>query len=163
MTGPTLFPHSDHDHHACESGAIARAEAICALKGQRLTPLRRQVLDVLLASHHPLGAYEIIDALARQNRRPAPMSVYRVLDFLREVGLVHRIESRNAFLACVHGHGDHATTVFFICDRCGNAGEAVLPGVSRSLEANARNAGFTPRAAVVEVSGTCADCARPAK
>lgn len=132
---------------------------ICAQKGQKLTPLRRQVLDVLLASHHPLGAYEIIEGIARHDKRPAPMTVYRVLDFLREVGLVHRIESRNAFLACVHQHGDHATTVFFICDNCGEAGEAVLPGVSRSIEANARNAGFTPRAAIVEVSGVCASCA----
>lgn len=162
MTVQPIFPTSGHDHDACESHAIARAEAACAKKGQRLTPLRRQVLEVLLESHHPLGAYEIIEGVAGRHKRPAPMTVYRVLDFLREIGLVHRIESRNAFLACVHQHGDRATTVFFICDTCGEAGEAVLPGVSDSLEASARGAGFTPRAAMVEVSGTCARCAAKA-
>lgn len=162
MTVQPIFLDADHDHHACESDAIARAEAICRAKGQRLTPLRRQVLETLLASHHPLGAYEVIEGIAARHKRPAPMTVYRALDFLREVGLVHRIESRNAFLACVHKHAEHATTVFFICEKCGEAGEAVLAGVGRSLETHARNAGFTPHAAVVEVSGICKNCATKA-
>ena len=65
--------------------------------------MRRQVLEALLASHKPLGAYEIMDRLGSK-RRPAPISVYRALDFWRENGLVHRIESRNSFVACVHSH-----------------------------------------------------------
>jgi Fe2+ or Zn2+ uptake regulation protein len=79
---------------------MAIAEALCAERGQRLTPIRRKVLGVLLGSHNPLGAYEIIDRLAPKGPRPAPITAYRALDFLRENGLVHRIESRNAFVAC---------------------------------------------------------------
>ena len=98
------FPSPDHDHERCASDAIAHAEAICAARRERLTPIRRHVLEALLASHKPLGAYEIIDRLAARGARPAPITIYRALDFLREKGLVHRIESRNAFIACVHNH-----------------------------------------------------------
>ena len=98
------FPAPDHDHDRCSSDAMAIAEALCVERGQRLTPIRRKVLDVLLGSHKPLGAYEIIDRLAPKGPRPAPITAYRALDFLRENGLVHRIESRNAFIACVHNH-----------------------------------------------------------
>ena len=99
------------------------AEEFCAARGQRLTPMRRQVLQALLASHKPLGAYEIIERLA-QGGRLAPITVYRALDFLRENGLVHRIESRNAFVACVHHHAGGDPVVFLICERCGTVGEA---------------------------------------
>ena len=77
---------------------------VCAQRGQRLTPIRRKVLAALLDSHRPLGAYEIIERLALEGPRPAPITAYRALEFLRENGLVHRIESRNAFVACVHNH-----------------------------------------------------------
>ncbi len=97
-----VFPAPDHDHGRCAEDAFAHAERICAARGQKFTPIRRQVLGALLASHRPLGAYEVIDALARTMPRPAPITVYRALDFLMENGLVHRIESRNAFLACAH-------------------------------------------------------------
>ena len=98
------FPTPGHDHERCASDAIAHAEAICAARKERLTPIRRRVLEALLASHQPLGAYELIDRLAVRGARPAPITIYRALDFLREQGLVHRIESRNAFIACVQNH-----------------------------------------------------------
>src|ERR1700723_2899363 len=69
-----VFPAPDHDHQRCASAAIAHAEAYCAARAQRLTPIRRQVLEALLASHKPLGAYEIIDHLAGDTR-PGPITV----------------------------------------------------------------------------------------
>ena len=98
---------------------MAVAEALCAERGQRLTPIRRRVLGALLASHKPLGAYEIIDRMAPRGPRPAPITAYRALEFLRQNGLVHRIESRNAFIACVHNHAAGALVVFLICERFG--------------------------------------------
>ncbi|MGB6320354.1 MAG: transcriptional repressor, partial [Xanthobacteraceae bacterium] len=80
-TAHAIFPSPDHDHERCASAAIAHAEAQCAARAQRLTPMRRQVLQALLSSHKPLGAYEIIDRLA-QRSRPAPITIYRALDFL---------------------------------------------------------------------------------
>jgi len=81
------FPTPGHDHDRCASDAIAHAEAICAARKERLTPIRRRVLEALLASHAPLGAYELIDRLAARAARPAPITIYRALDFLREQGL----------------------------------------------------------------------------
>jgi Fur family zinc uptake transcriptional regulator len=155
--GPT-FPAPDHDHDRCSSDAMAVAEALCAERGQRLTPIRRKVLAVLLGSHNPLGAYEIIDRLAPKGPRPAPITAYRALDFLRENGLVHRIESRNAFIACVHNHAAGALVVFLICERCGAVGEASSPEVATTLAAAARAAGFTPKSPVLEISGVCTHC-----
>ncbi|MEX0753247.1 MAG: transcriptional repressor [Xanthobacteraceae bacterium] len=157
-TASTLFPAPGHDHDRCSSEAMVQAEAICAARGQRLTPIRRQVLQALLASHKPLGAYEIIDLLAAGGGRPAPITVYRALDFLRENGLVHRIESRNAFVACIHNHETGALVVFLICEKCGAVGEALSAAAAESLRSAARSAGFTPKTPVIEIAGICAHC-----
>ena len=157
---PAVFPSPDHDHGRCSADAMAHAEALCAARGQRLTPIRRQVLETLAGSHKTLGAYEIMDRMAAQGPRPAPITVYRALDFLLDNGLVHRIESRNAFLACI---GDHhaagtGTTVFLICERCGAVGESSSAAVAETLAAAARAAGFIPKGRVIEVTGICAHC-----
>src|SRR6516225_6326205 len=115
---PAVFPPPDHDHDRCSSDAMAVAEALCAQRGQRLTPIRRKVLAALLGSHKPLGAYEIIDRLALKGPRLASITAYRALEFLRENGLVHRIESRHAFIACVHNHAASALVLFLIRARC---------------------------------------------
>jgi Fur family zinc uptake transcriptional regulator len=90
--------------------------------------------------------------------RPAPITVYRALDFLMENGLVHRIESRNAFLACAHDHDETSMVAFLICDRCGSVGEIPAAPVAQSLNAAARATGFAPKLSVVEIAGTCAHC-----
>ena len=141
---------------------MAVAEALCHERGQRLTPIRRNVLATLLASHKPLGAYEIIDRLALKGPRPAPITAYRALEFLRENGLVHRIESRNAYLACAHDHDAAAAVAFLICDRCGSVGEIPAAPVAQSLGAAARASGFAPKLSVVEITGTCAHCQKAA-
>ncbi len=156
------FPAPDHDHDRCTADGIAHAERICAARAQKFTPIRRQVLQALLASHRPLGAYEIIDALAGATARPAPITVYRALDFLMANGLVHRIESRNAYLACAHDHDAAAMVAFLICDRCGSVGEIPAAPVAQSLNIAARATGFAPKLSVVEITGTCAHCQKAA-
>ena len=120
-----VFPAPDHDHARCSADALQACRgAVRRSAAQRLTPTRRQVLEVLLSSHKPLGAYEIIERAAAARHAPAPITIYRALDFLLEQGLVHRIESRNAFIACVHRHATGDIVVFLICERCGEVGEA---------------------------------------
>jgi Fur family zinc uptake transcriptional regulator len=152
-----VFHSPNHDHGRCTADALAHAEALCAKRAQRLTPIRRQVLEALLTSHKPLGAYEIIER-ATKGARPAPITIYRALNFLRAQGLVHRIESRNAFMACVNNHANEDLVVFLICERCGEVGEAPAAAVADDLKAAARAAGFTPKAPVIEISGLCANC-----
>ena len=152
------FPAPDHDHGRCAADAIAHAEQVCRQRSQKFTPIRRLVLKALLSSHRPLGAYEVIEELAKSMPRPAPITVYRALDFLIENGLVHRIESRNAFLACAHDHDEAAMVAFLICERCGLVGEIPAAPVAQSLTASARATGFAPNMSVVEITGVCAHC-----
>ena len=137
---------------------MAVAEARCLERGQRLTPIRRDVLGALLASHQPIGAYEIMERVAPKGPRPAPITVYRALEFLRDQGLVHRIESRNSFVACVHTHAAGDLVVFLICERCGVVGEASSAQVASTLQSAARAAGFTPKSPVIEITGICTHC-----
>jgi Fur family zinc uptake transcriptional regulator len=156
------FPPPDHDHDRCAADAITHAERVCRERGQKFTPIRRQVLQALLSSHRPLGAYEVIDELAKTMPRPAPITVYRALDFLMTNGLVHRIESRNAYLACAHDHDQASLVAFLICERCGSVGEIPALPVAQSLSAAARASGFAPKLSVVEITGTCAHCLKAA-
>lgn len=158
----SVFPAPNHDHSQCATAAISHAERVCGERGQKFTPIRRQVLQALLASHRPLGAYEIIEELAGLMARPAPITIYRALDFLMENGLVHRIESRNAFLACAHHHDATAVVAFLICDCCGSVGEIPAAGLAKSFDEAARGTGFAPKLSVVEITGTCGHCQRAA-
>src|ERR1700747_2134269 len=76
-----------HDHRQCVHDALAQAETLCGQRGARLTPLRERSCP----SHQPLGAYELLDKLTEDGRKPAPPTVYRALEFLLEQGLIHRI------------------------------------------------------------------------
>ncbi len=153
-----VFPTPDHDHGRCAADAIAHAEQVCEGRAQKLTPIRRAVLEALLSSHRPLGAYEVIDQLAARRARPAPITIYRALEFLMANGLVHRIESRNAYLACAHDHDAASMVAFLICERCGSVGEIVAGAATQSLNDAARRTGFAPKLSVVEITGICAHC-----
>ncbi len=138
--------------------SLVRAERLCHRRGARLTLQRRRVLEILCRSDRPLGAYEILDRLQRQVPGARPPTVYRALTFLQEQGLVHRIESLNAFLGCLHPEHPHLGQ-FLICRRCGRVEELEDAGVERDLGRLARAWGFRPDARVVELLGRCADCA----
>ena len=157
------FPAPDHDHGRCAEDAFSHAERVCTGRRQKFTPIRRQVLGALLASHRPLGAYEVIEQLAKDMPRPAPITVYRALDFLMENGLVHRIESRNAFLACAHNHDETAVVAFLICEACGSVGEIPSAALAQTFNEAARSTGFLPKLSVVEITGTCTHCRKAAR
>jgi len=160
--GAAGFPAPGHDHAACRDTAIARAEGLCARRGARLTPQRREVLDLLLSAHRALGAYEIMDAIDWEGRKPAPVVVYRALDFLMELGLVHRLASLNAYVACGHGGDGHETaegTRFLICTECRTVAEITGPGIAEAVQNEAARTGFAVEQMMIEVSGTCPHCA----
>jgi Fur family zinc uptake transcriptional regulator len=125
-----------------------------------LTPGRRRILDILAREGRPLGAYEMIDRVALDTgKRPAPISIYRALDFLLENNLVHRLASCNSYLACAHAHAARDPIVFLICETCGDVVEATSEPIQRSLADLAREARFAPRAQVLELAGVCRSCA----
>jgi Fur family zinc uptake transcriptional regulator len=139
---------------------LSHAEELCRKGGVKLTASRRRVLEILAAEGRPLGAYDLIERVAETTaKRPAPISIYRALDFLLENGLIHRLASRNAYLACGHGHALQETVVFLICDTCGSVVEATSDALSRDLFQLADKAKFAPRVQVMEIAGHCRRCA----
>jgi Fur family transcriptional regulator, zinc uptake regulator len=153
----SLFLEPDHDHDLCAADLMARAERACMRHQARLTNLRREVLGAVGESHRAVGAYEIIERLARTGARPAPISIYRALEFLSDLGLVHRIESRNAFIACNRLH-EAGRAVLMVCEHCGTVGEVEAASVFDRLDVLATDKGFQTRRVVIELSGRCAPC-----
>jgi Fur family zinc uptake transcriptional regulator len=148
-----------HDHSHCVSTALTKAEQRCEQNAAQLTPLRRQVLELILNVHQPVGAYDLLEQLAqRTQKRVAPPTVYRALEFLVEMGLVHRIASLNAYLACSNGDR-HGEAVFFICRSCRNALEINSDAISAAIASTASKARFAAEQQTVEVLGTCPQCA----
>lgn len=114
------------------------------------------VLDFLLAHGRPASAYRILDAL-RPRGIAAPPTVYRALDRLLARGLVHRVESLNAFVACAQpDHGED--NGFAICGDCGRVAEFSGRAVHRALGAIAAAQGFELAHATIELAGRCAAC-----
>ena len=151
------FPNPAHDHAACIDEALREAQRICVEKGRKLTPLRRRVLELIWRGHAPVTAYGLLDLLVREGHRARAPTVYRSLDFLLENGLVHRVESMNAYIGCNQPRNRHRTG-FFICERCGDTAELADPSLERSIDRRAGRLGFTVRASVIEISGVCANC-----
>jgi Fur family zinc uptake transcriptional regulator len=152
------FPDPQHDHHYCTSELLGRAQRMCERRGAKLTRQRRDVLACVARSHAAVGAYEVIDRMADHGPRPAPITVYRALDFLEAHGLVHKIESRNAYVACSHAHEDEPAALL-ICEGCGTVAELAARDAFAELKKRASRQGFRPARMVVEVAGRCARCA----
>lgn len=152
------MPQSNHNHAQCTAELISRAEKTCAKRGTRLTEQRKDVLTSVAESHSAVGAYEIIERMANGGSRPAPITIYRALDFLLEHDLVHKIESRNAYVACSSVHANNQPTLL-VCDQCGIVDEVIEPITIASLEKTAATKAFTVSKTVIELSGICNQCA----
>ncbi len=147
-----------HDHRRCIAAALSAAEMHCKAAGLNFTPVRRQVLEILLRRHRAFGAYEILDELREAGFGSQPPVVYRALEFLVAQGFAHRIERLNAFVACAH-LGEVHSPAFLICRACGQVAEACASPERAPVEAAAREAGFRVERMLIEAEGTCAACA----
>ncbi len=136
---------------------LAQADALCRRRGVRMTEQRRRVFEILSDLGRPAGAYEVLDHLRRAVPGAAPPTVYRALEFLLAQGLVHRLESLNAYVSCHHPGAPHRSQ-FLICRACGEVRELEDGAVDLSLGALLAAEGFTPERRIVEVTGRCARC-----
>ncbi len=143
----------DHDR----AHVLAEAEAFCQQRGGRLTRGRRTVLDLLLQAPRPLTAYEVLDLLRPNDTSATPASVYRSLDFLLEHGLVHRLETTRAYVACGHPDHPHAGQ-FLICRRCGTVVETEDARVTAATDQLGQRLGFVLDQRTVELTGVCGSC-----
>lgn len=148
-------------NHSTQPSALAEklltAESLCAQRGKRLTPIRRKVLEILLAQHRSVKAYELLDLIRAVQPGAAPPTVYRALDFLVDEGLVHRLDAINAWTACLDAAGaPHDLLV--VCTECGAVAELSDPALSRQLANKVANAGFALSDHETELRGLCAKC-----
>lgn len=151
------FTQGKHQHSACIKAALAVAESACRERGNRLTPIRRRVLELVWGGHEPVKAYDVLQRLQKERKRAAPPTVYRALDFLLQQGFVHRIESLNAYIGCGKpGHVDGGQ--FLICEKCGEVAELHDPELSSMISKKAGQLGFSIHNQVVELKGYCAEC-----
>jgi len=136
--------------------ALEQAEQLTRDRGQKLTPIRRKVLRLLLESDEPSKAYDLLGNLDGEGAAKPP-TVYRALDFLQTAGLAHKIESLNAYVACGHPSHSHSA-VFLICDSCGGAEELHAASTAAAVKAETSAAGFKISHATIEARGTCRTC-----
>lgn len=95
-------------HKTCIKSALKHAEDICVQSGVRLTKQRKQVLELIWQNHKSHKAYDILEKMAALDKSAKPPTVYRALDFLQEQGLVHKIQSLNAYVGCPHPDQNHS-------------------------------------------------------
>ncbi|MBX2806736.1 MAG: transcriptional repressor [Hyphomicrobiales bacterium] len=153
-----LFPTLEHDHNCCVDMAVGKAREICRDKSVKLTPLREAVFRVLLSSHKALGAYDIIESLKSEGREVAPISAYRIIEVLVDTGLVHRLESKNAYFACLSEHDDERSLLILICEGCARVAEADAHEAGKVIADLTRSSGFRVNNTVLEIHGYCAEC-----
>jgi Fur family zinc uptake transcriptional regulator len=143
---------AQHDHMSLQSAA-----EFCRRVGARLTRLRQNVLMLVLAAERPLTAYEILDLLRPKDPSATPAGVYRSLDFLTELGLVHRIDSAKSFIACAMPDHAHPSQML-VCRRCGTVVETEDPQVAQATESLGRRLGFALDRNTIEFVGLCPSC-----
>jgi len=146
-----------HDHKGCMNDALKTAEKVCVEKGVRLTALRKRILEIICTSHKAVGAYALLDIFKQEDPKAKPVTIYRALDFLMDAGLVHKIESLNAYIACMQAGNQHKTAIL-ICDECSNAYEIEASSFYEGLFQASKEQNFSPDYLIVELHGRCAKC-----
>ncbi|MCZ4273936.1 Fur family transcriptional regulator [Maritalea porphyrae] len=125
----------------------------------KLTKNQSLVFDKLSAAPGPLSAYDLLDQLRDQGLK-APLQIYRALEKLQEIDLVHRLESMNSFVACAQPncHAKTGLVAFAICEKCGVVSEFSDEVVQTRLAAWADERSFTTTKTSLEIRGLCQGC-----
>ena len=153
----TLPASAKHDHAKCVSSALGTAEQLCIVRGVQLTPIRLQVLELIWESHKAVKAYELLDRIKPLKQDAKPATIYRALDFLIEQGLIHRIESLNAFIGCNSSAEQHEQ-LLLICEQCHEVEERPAIEVMKALSEEIEQAGFIGHSKAIEIKGICGKC-----
>jgi len=123
---------------------------------QQMTAPRRRVLELLLTSGRPVKAYDLVAAYHAVGRVAKPATIYRALEVLTGLGLVHRLASSKCYVACTLGVAAHPAA-FLICDCCGSCREISAPETT-SLTASANRLGYSVDRITIEAAGRCSAC-----
>ena len=151
-----------HDHQLHEGDSLtAAARERLTREGEQWTDMRAAVFEALAGFEKPASAYDVAEQVSKaQGRRVAANSVYRILDLFVGANLARRVESANAYVANQHPACLH-DCIFLICDSCGQAVHIDDDSLTKGVRDAAKGAGFSAPRPVIEVRGTCGDCADP--
>jgi Fur family zinc uptake transcriptional regulator len=148
---------SHHNHQKCQTSAVAQARSLCEKEGVRFTKLREHVFALIWQSHKPITAYQLLDQIKDGDFSATPPTVYRTLDFLLEQGLIHRINSLNAFIGCCQP-GNRHTGTFIICEECEQAEEVTNEDINKVIKSVSAQHHFEMKRYVTEIYGLCPQC-----
>jgi Fur family zinc uptake transcriptional regulator len=127
--------------------------------GRLLTDNQLSIFQLIVDAKRPVGAYQLLAMLALRRSKVTPPTVYRALNVLTQRGLVHRLESLNAYVACSGPEHAHCSQ-FLICTQCGVTQELTETALPEALAQLAYNAGFAVHQHIIEIHGRCKVCAR---
>ena len=128
------------------------------LESSNLTKNQQTVLNILEKSTEPLKAYAILFDIQKKGIK-SPLQVYRALDKLIEIGKVHKIESRNSYIACKHeGCNSKTSTAFLICEKCDKVTELKRNNLLSYFSKQAEKDNFQYRKHNLEIYGLCNNC-----
>ena len=129
-----------------------------ALSTNKLTNNQQTVLDLLEQSKEPLKAYAILFDIQKKGIK-SPLQVYRALDKLIEIGKVHKIESRNSYVACTHeGCNAKTSTSFLICESCDKVTELTGNNLFTYFSKQSEKNNFQYKKHSLEIYGLCENC-----
>ena len=127
-------------------------------KQEHLSKNQKIVLDMIEKSNQPMKAYSILFNVQKKGIK-APLQVYRALDKLVEIGKIHKIESRNAFIACQNSSCQVSkATAFSICESCEKVTEINNSSLSKYLSNFKDKAGMKYSKYNLEFFGLCKKC-----
>ena len=141
---------------------IDHAEQHCKAHGSRLTDKRKQILSSLVRSEKALSAYDLIDIYKQEVGDAMPaMSMYRILQFLEDEYLVHKLSLANKYVACAHISCDHTHSIpqFLICGECNKVEEISIPkSTIDALQRTVEQRNFRLISPQIEMNCVCNDC-----
>ncbi|MDK2778274.1 MAG: transcriptional repressor [Pseudomonadota bacterium] len=123
-----------------------------------LTINQKRVLCALEKAARPMGAYALLEQLSSEGFR-APVQVYRALNRLTEYGLVHRLETLNAYICCTgQQRRANEVTAYAICQCCGHTEEVDATELNDSIRGRMKSRAFSISRTTIEIFGRCAGC-----
>lgn len=141
---------------------LEKAKQSCVEQGVKLTSKRENVLLSIIKAGEAVSAYELADIYRETYGQTIPaMSVYRILDFLVELSLVHKLISANKYIACSHISCSHSHQIpqFLICENCHAVTEiGISNSVIDELKSSVEKTGFTLTTQQLELQGLCTKC-----
>ena len=141
---------------------LQQAEARCNEQGIRLTSIRKQVLALLLRHEGGVKAYQLLEEMKAVHEQSTPPTVYRALEFLQDAGLVHRLDSLNAYVACHIEQPQHQHGLLLVCPTCHAVSEIDDPEICHLLADRVHLAGYQLDGDCLEIKALCGACAKTA-